>query len=91
MNDPWLEAQDLEYHQIDTERSFALAVADRSWPWADIEVDSVIKTAPSDTRANARSRMMRRIHEMGVDYVLEWEEVKEAGKPIVSLMDPFVS
>ena len=91
MTDPWLEAQDLEYHHIDAARSLASAVADRSGLWADIGDDATLETAPADTRANVRSRMMRRIHEAGSDYVLEWEAVKEAGNPIVALMDPFES
>ena len=34
-DDPWLEAQDLEYHQIDPERSLGLAVADLNGPMGE--------------------------------------------------------
>jgi len=55
-NDPWLEAQDLEYHQIDPTRSLGLALADLAGPWSGgLDDPGTLSKPPEDTRAPRRA------------------------------------
>jgi len=87
--DPWLEAQDLEYHQVDPERSLGLALADRSGPWAE-DSPNAIDEPPIDTRAATRTRLMRGLAERGKEYELDWDSIVEEGEEPVTLSDPFI-
>jgi proteasome accessory factor A len=87
-NDPWLEAQDLEYHQVDPERSLGLALEDRNGPWGD-ESPNALDEPPTDTRALTRTRLMRGLVERGKEYELDWDSIVEEGEEPVTLTDPF--
>jgi proteasome accessory factor A len=76
--DPWLEAQDLEYHQVDEKRGLAFPLASQGY-WSCEgagELDRLATEPPRDTRALARSRVMRRIEEGCEDYVIDWDGVR---------------
>jgi proteasome accessory factor A len=89
-NDPWLEAQDLEYHQIDPVRSLGLALSNLDGPWSQGLVDSVdVDQPPGDTRAGMRGALMRRIAETGQPYEIDWHRIDYGtAKPVV-MLDPF--
>lgn len=87
--DPWLKAQDLEYHQVDPARSLGLAMADLSGPWArGLEDPAALAKPPQDTRAAVRSRIMRRIAESGEPYEIDWHFI-ERGSADPVVLDPF--
>lgn len=89
-SDPWLEAQDLEYHQVDPSRSLGLALANLDGPWADgIEDSTTLTKPPLGTRAAVRSELMRGLIERGNEYELDWDSVIEEGAEPVHLTDPF--
>ena len=89
-NDPWLEAQDLEYHQIDPERSLGLALADLNGPWsAGLDDVSLLTTPPADTRAAARSGLMRQIAAGQEPYEIDWHRIECNGGESILLLDPF--
>lgn len=89
-SDPWLEAQDLEYHHVDPERSLGLAMADLNGPWSEkLDAPENLSVPPTDTRAAARSELMRRLAAGGTGYELDWDSVLEDGKEPVHLLDPF--
>lgn len=89
-NDPWLEAQDLEYHQIDPERSLGLALSDLQGPWSRGLDDAVTLThPPKDTRAAVRGLLMRRVAETGAPYEIDWHRVEYGSAEPVVLLDPF--
>ena len=90
--DPWLKAQDLEFHHTDPERSLALPLALGAGPMqVDAEaVECALDQPPTDTRAAARSAWMRRLSATGVQrYYLDWEAVDAEGVGSVMLLDPF--
>jgi proteasome accessory factor A len=90
--DPWLEAQDLEYHQIDPERSLGLALADLNGPWSDgLEGEAVLKQPPEGSRAAVRGKLMRRIAEGGESYEIDWHRVEHGKADPIVLLDPFQS
>jgi proteasome accessory factor A len=91
-SDPWLEAQDLEYHQIDPERSLGLALADLSGPWADsLDDEAILKQPPEGSRAAVRGKLMRRIAESDEPYEIDWHRVEYGKRDPIVLLDPFQS
>ncbi|MEO6001774.1 MAG: proteasome accessory factor PafA2 family protein [Opitutus sp.] len=88
-DDPWLEAQDLEYHQIDSSRSLGLALADLNGPWSRGLDDGATLQPPEDTRATVRVKLMRQIAESREPYEIDWHRVEGGGIDAVVLLDPF--
>ena len=89
-NDPWMEAQDLEYHQIDPARGLGLALADLHGPWGlGLETPEPLYDAPTSTRATLRSQAMRRLADSGGPYEIDWHVVQTEDRPPLVLLDPF--
>lgn len=89
-HDPWLEAQDLEYHHCDAGHSLGLAVC-AAGPWSPTEdaVRDAMTGAPQNTRAGLRSRLMRELSAAKIDYRIDWESMTlPSGAPAV-FADPF--
>jgi proteasome accessory factor A len=90
-DDPWLKAQDLEYHQVDPQRGLGWQIA-RTPPEWEIGKDrlmEVMRVPPRDTRAGARSRVMTVLKSQPVRYSLDWELVEVEGVAPLQLLDPF--
>lgn len=85
----WLEAQDLEFHHVDPEKSLGLALASLDGFWAPPGVTAARLEPPSDSRAHARSRLMREIQKKPSTYFLDWESVEIANEKRTRLLDPF--
>jgi len=88
-NDPWLQSQDLEFHNINPERSLAMVLADEDGPWSPREPDRAKREAPGNSRANARSRLMREIQGKVGPYLVDWAEVAMANKKRAVLANHF--
>jgi proteasome accessory factor A len=89
-NDPWLEAQDLEYHQIDPARSLGLALADLEGPWSKGLDDPLTLTQPpKNTRAVVRGALMRRIAGTDAPYEIDWHRIEYGNADPVVMLDPF--
>jgi proteasome accessory factor A len=86
---PWLEAQDLEYHSTDPDRGLGLALADVGGVWQPEHLDEACVDPPVDTRAGARSELMREIGRQSRTYVLDWDSVQVDDQERVYLLDPF--
>src|SRR6266496_2746922 len=87
--DPWLEAQDLEYHQIDPDRSLGLALANGDGLWSPSRLAQARFDPPANSRAHARSRLMREIMDKETSYFLDWEAVEVPNQKRTRLLDPF--
>ena len=87
--DPWLESQDLEFHHIDPERSLGLALAGRDGAWGPTVLDRCLTEPPTDSRAHARSRLMREIQRERCSYTLDWETVEGHTQGRTRLLNPF--
>ena len=87
--DPWLESQDLEFHHIDPERSLGLALAGRDGAWGPTVLDRCLTEPPTDSRAHARSRLMREIQRASCSYTLDWEAVEVHNQRRTRLLNPF--
>jgi len=86
---PWLESQDLEYHQIDPDRGLGLALANENGIWSPARLPQARSEPPSDSRAHARSRLMREIMGKEASYFLDWEAVEVPNQKRTRLLDPF--
>jgi proteasome accessory factor A len=86
---PWLESQDLEFHHIDTDRSLGLALANRNGFWEPPALTRAMSEPPLDSRAHARSRLMREIQGKESSYFLDWEAVEVPNQKRTRLLNPF--
>jgi proteasome accessory factor A len=86
---PWLESQDLEFHHIDPNRSLGLALAHRDGFWEPDGLEEAMSRPPSDSRAHARSRLMREIQGKESSYFLDWEAVEVPNQKRTRLLNPF--
>jgi proteasome accessory factor A len=86
---PWLESQDLEFHQVDPDKSLGMALADMAGYWAAPRVAEARLEPPSNSRAHARSRLMREIQKNETSYFLDWEAVEVPNQRRTRLLDPF--
>lgn len=93
-DDPWMESLDLEYHNLDETRSLARLI-----PHPTLEElglpglggEDLRLEAPRNTRASARSQLMRRLAAGKISYVIDWDYVQVGNSGYYSLEDPFVS
>lgn len=88
-NDPWLESQDLEFHHIDENRCLGLALAKRNGFWNSNLINQAKIQPPSNSRARARSRIMREIQGTETSYYLDWESVELPNQKKMRLLNPF--
>ncbi len=86
---PWLEAQDLEFHHIAPERGLGLALADRDGYWEPAALAQAKIEPPGNSRAHARSRLMREIQGKTGSYFLDWEAVEAPNQQRTRLLNPF--
>jgi proteasome accessory factor A len=90
-SDPWLKAQDLEFHHLDPHRSLGLAIARTppEWETTPGELQTALREAPANTRAHARSRIMRLLKDRHIRYFVDWEVVDAEGGNSLPLLNPF--
>lgn len=89
-DDPWIKAQDLEYHHIDPQRSLGLAMAQDDEAWTPANLKASLLHPPSNTRARARSEAMRRIgSHRASSYLLDWDRVDIVNGPTHQFPDPY--
>jgi hypothetical protein len=90
-DDPWLKAQDLEFHHIDASRSLGLALNQPPPAW-DIPprlIEEAVLEPPDNSRAQARSRMMKLLREHAPPYSIDWEIIGVEGINALNLLNPF--
>jgi len=89
LDSPWLESQDLEYHNIAPERSLGLPLAGAHALWSPSAFLQATSEPPPNSRAQARSRLMREIQGSESSYFLDWEGVEVPNQKRTSLLNPF--
>ena len=90
-NDPWLKAQDLEFHHVDPARNLGMALAQTPFAW-DIppsDIADAMRAAPVNTRAQARSRIMKMLKNQHIRYFVDWEVIDAEGVNSLNLLNPF--
>ncbi|MGZ8901469.1 MAG: proteasome accessory factor PafA2 family protein, partial [Limisphaerales bacterium] len=91
--DPWLRAQDLEFHHIDPSRSLGLALAKTPEPWEVTlaEIQEATRKPPTNTRAQIRSHIMQQLKNQPLRYFVDWEIIDAEGINSLNLLNPFES
>ncbi len=89
MGDPWLESQDLEYHNVLADQSLGLPLSQPgTWHPDPQQIHQRLTEPPKSTRASARSRLMSQIRPKDEDYIIDWDSVRW-GKKLALLLDPY--
>ncbi len=91
-HDPWLQSLDLEYHNLNPSKGlyFDLLRRGRMKRVVDEErVNNAIANPPADTRAWARSQVMRALTEMKARYVIDWDSIYVEDDRYLNIDDPF--
>jgi hypothetical protein len=91
--DPWLRAQDLEFHHTDPSRSLGLALAKTPSPWeiTSLDIAEGTRHPPTNTRAQIRSAIMHQLQNHPIRYFVDWEIIDAEGINSLNLLNPFES
>lgn len=88
-----LHSLDLEYHDIDPERSLYHALVDEGAMRrlvTDEEIDHAMDAPPANTRALGRARLVRELISRRVrHYAIDWDAVYAGAEQLLELPDPF--
>jgi len=88
-DEPWLESQDLEFHHIHPDRGLGIAMANLDGFWDPEDLQQARTEPPTNSRAHARSRLMRQIQGHETSYFLDWEAVEIPNQKRLRLLNPF--
>ncbi len=92
--DTWIQSLDLEYHNLNAARSLYFDLYERGMVKrvvSDEQINQAITHPPVDTRAGARSRVMRALTDQKVRYQIDWDSICVGDDKFLSLDDPFLT
>ena len=90
--DPWLQSLDLEYHNIDPQRSLfqALKPAKRIGEFNDsVRRPEAMRVPPANTRAHGRGKAVAYFQEHPLPYVINWDSIALENQNYLMMPDPF--
>jgi proteasome accessory factor A len=90
--DPWLQSLDLEYHNINPNRGLYLDLERKGLTkrvLTEADIGRASQKPPQDTRAYARSEIVRALSENRVRYIIDWDSVYLENEKHLNLGDPF--
>jgi proteasome accessory factor A len=93
-DDPWIQSLDLEYHNLNPARGLYHDLRQRGLLRTvvdDDQVNQAIVKPPGDTRALARSKVMRALSGHKARYVIDWDSIYVEDEKYLNLDDPFLS
>ncbi|MEE3259464.1 MAG: proteasome accessory factor PafA2 family protein [Candidatus Latescibacterota bacterium] len=91
-HDTWIQSLDLEYHNLNTERGLYFDLYERGQVKRvvdDEQINQAIANPPADTRAKARSQVMRALTGQKARYVIDWDSIYVEDEMYLNLDDPF--
>ena len=91
-NDTWVQSLDLEYHNLNPGRGLYFDLREQGIVKKvvpDQMVNRAIVTPPQDTRARARSAVMRELTDHKARYVIDWDSIYVEDEMYLNLDDPF--
>jgi hypothetical protein len=92
-NDPAIQSLDLEYHNLNMDKGLYFDLRRRGMTKRVVDDDKVnmaLVTPPQDTRAKARSVVMRELTGHKARYVIDWDSIYVEDEKCLSLDDPFL-
>ena len=93
-NDPWLQSLDLEYHNLNPERGLYHDLRRRGIVRGVVDdalINESIIRPPADTRAWARSTVMRTLSGQKARYVIDWDSIYVEDEKYLNLDNPFLT
>ncbi len=91
-DDRWLESLDLEYHNVDKEKGLYYELEQKGMMQRivnDKRIKNAIFAPPQNTRAKARARLMRKLHEYKIPCIIDWDAVHHIQGTPLNIIDPF--
>ncbi|MEW6751553.1 MAG: proteasome accessory factor PafA2 family protein [Candidatus Latescibacterota bacterium] len=92
--DPWVQSLDLEYHNLNPRRGLFYDLYQRGLTKRVLNakrISRAIVSPPQDTRARARSRVMRALTGQKARYVIDWDSIYVEDERYLNLDDPFMT
>ncbi len=92
--DTWIQSLDLEYHNLNAGRSLYFDLYERGMVKrvvSDEQINQAITHPPVDTRASARSCVMRALTDQKTRYQIDWDSICVGDDKFLSLDDPFLT
>ncbi|MCY4605833.1 MAG: proteasome accessory factor PafA2 family protein, partial [Gemmatimonadetes bacterium] len=86
--DTWIQSLDLEYHNLNTARSLYFDLYERGMVKrvvSDEQINQAITHPPANTRACARSRVMRALTDQKTRYQIDWDSICVGDDKFLSL------
>ena len=93
-HDTWIQSLDLEYHNLNPERGLYFDLYERGQIKRvvdDERINAAIANPPADTRAKARSQVMRVLTDQKARYVIDWDSIYVEDEKYLKLDDPFLT
>ena len=93
-HDPWIQSLDLEYHNLNPKKGLYLDLLERGAIKRIVDVERInqaIVTPPADTRALARSQVMRALSSQKSRYAIDWDSIYVEEDKYLNLEDPFLT
>ena len=90
--DTWVQSLDLEYHNLNPGRGLYFDLRKQGIVRkvvSDEMVNRAMVTPPQDTRARARSAVMRELTDHKARYVIDWDSIYVEDEMYLNLDDPF--
>ena len=90
--DTWVQSLDLEYHNLNPGKGLYFDLREQGITRkvvSDEMVNRAIVTPPQDTRARARSAVMRELTDHKARYVIDWDSIYVEDEMYLNLDDPF--
>jgi proteasome accessory factor A len=91
-NDTWIQSLDLEYHNLNPDKGLYLDLRQRGVVRKLLDdelIKQAIVTPPQDTRARARSTVMRGLAGEKARYVIDWDSIYVEDEKYLNMDDPF--
>ena len=93
-NDAWIQSLDLEYHNLNPTKGLYFDLREQGVVKRIVDdevVNQAIVTPPQDTRARARSAVMRSLTDHKARYVIDWDSIYVEDEKYLNLDDPFLT
>ena len=93
-HDTWVQSLDLEYHNLNAEKGLYFDLYRRGLVKRvvdDEQINQAIANPPANTRAKARSQVMRALAGRKARYVIDWDSIYVEDEKYLNLDDPFLT
>ena len=93
-HDTWVQSLDLEYHNLNADKGLYYDLYRRGLVKRvvdDEQINQAVASPPSNTRAHARSQVMRALTGQKARYVIDWDSIYVEDEKSLNLDDPFMT